>query len=526
MELYLNCHPNHIVVILSEAKDLPVYTQDPGRFFVASLLRMTRIKEHTMSTTTQAPTTHLYEQVADKIAKQIDRGAIKAGERVPSVRKLKSKLGVSLSTVLQAYITLENKGLIEARPQSGYYVRMQPRELPMEPRISAPAPTATKVDIADLALEVHESNVNPLVVPLGAATPSNNLLPTRKLNRFLSAAARRHEHESNQYGSPAGNMELRRQIARRSLDWGCNLTPEEIVVTVGCSEALNLCLRVIANPGDTIAVESPTYFGILQILDTLNLKALEIPTDPREGICLDALESAITRQRVAGVFVQPNFHNPLGCSMPEENKNSLVRMLSRMGVPLIEDDIYGDLSHEGARPKALKAYDKEGNVLSCSSFSKTISPGFRIGWTVPGKYLKQVRRLKLANSISTASLPQLAIAEMLNSGGYDHFLRKVRRSYEAQMQAMVQAARRYFPEGTKVTRPRGGTVLWVEFPRGVDSMELYQKALEKNISVVPGPLFSPKGQFNQCIRLNCGHAWSERIEAAMITIGQIAGRMV
>jgi DNA-binding transcriptional MocR family regulator len=479
-----------------------------------------------MATTTQEPTTHLYEQVAEKIAKQIDRGAIKAGERVPSVRKLKSKLGVSLSTVLQAYITLENKGLIEARPQSGYYVRLQPRELPMEPRISAPASTATTVDIADLALEVHESNVNPLVVPLGAATPANTLLPTRKLNRFLSAAARRHEHESNRYGSPAGNMELRRQIARRSLDWGCNLTPEEIIITVGCSEALNISLRVIARPGDTIAVESPTYFGVLQILEVLNLKALEIPTDPREGICLDALESAITKQRVAAVIVQPNFHNPLGCCMPEKNKKTLVAMLSRLDIPLIEDDIYGDLPHEGGRPKALKAYDKDGGVLLCSSFSKTISPGFRIGWTVPGRYLKQVTRLKLTNTISTATLPQIAIADMLNTGGYDHFLRRVRRAYAAQMQGMVQGARRYFPEGTKVTRPRGGTVLWVEFPKGVDSIELYQKALQKNISVVPGPLFSPKGQFNQCIRLNCGHPWSERIEAAMITLGQIAGRML
>jgi DNA-binding transcriptional MocR family regulator len=483
-------------------------------------------REKNMDTTKQESKNHLYEQVAEKIARQIDAGALTPGERIPSVRKLKTKLGVSLSTVLQAYGMLEDRGLIEARPQSGYYVRMQPRELPLEPNISAPSRTASSVEIADLALEVHESNVDPRVVPLGAATPSSDLLPTKKLNRILGVVARRNEKESNRYGSPSGSIELRRQVARRSLDWGCNWSPDEVIVTAGCSEALNLCLRAIARPGDTIAVESPTYFGFLQILESLSLKALEVPTDPHSGMSIDALAGAIRRQRVAAVFVQSNFQNPMGSLMPEKNKKALVELLARNEVPLIEDDIFGDLAFAGDRPKAMKAFDREGNVLLCSSFSKTISPGYRIGWTAPGRFINQVRRLKLAHSISTSTLPQMAIAEMLNSGGYDHFLRRVRKAYEWQMQAMIQAARRFFPEGTKVTRPKGGTVLWVEFPRGVDSIELYQQALQRNISVVPGPLFSPKRQFKQCIRLNCGNPWSERIEQAMITLGQIANRML
>ena len=478
-----------------------------------------------MVTSSTETKTHLYEQVADRIAKLIDKGTLKPGERVPSVRKLNAQLGVSVSTVLQSYLLLEDKGLIEARPQSGFYVRLRPRELPPEPKMSSPSSSATKVDIGELALEVHEAIMDPKIIPLGAATPSDDLLPTRKLYRLLGSVARSHEALSNRYDSPQGNPELRRQIAKRSIDWGGNLTPDEVVTTVGCTEALNLCLRAVTRPGDTVVVESPVYFGFLQILEGLNLKALEIPTHPRDGMCLDALETALSKHRVAAVFVSANFQNPLGSIMLEKNKKTVVDMLADREIPLLEDDVYGDLYFEGTRPSSLKAFDKNGTVLLCSSFSKTLSPGFRIGWTVPGRYLNQVRRLKLTNSISTATLPQMAIAEMLGNGGYDHYLRRVRKAYASQVQAMTQAVRKYFPEGTRTTRPMGGTVLWVEFSKAIDSIELYRRALEKGISIVPGPLFSPKRQYTQCIRLNCGHLWSERIEEAMITLGHLAMRM-
>jgi len=479
-----------------------------------------------MTVASQHTDEHLYERVAATIAHQIDRGTLRPGERIPSVRKLKTKLGVSLSTVLQAYMTLEDRGLVEARPQSGYYVRLQPRELPLEPSPSAPSPVATKVDIEELALSVHEHNVDPLIVPLGAATPASELLPTKKLYRILSALCRRQESESNRYESSAGNMEMRRQIARRSIDQGFNPAPEDIIATSGCTEALNLCLRAVTRAGDTVAVESPIYYGVLQILEALNLKAIEVVTDPREGICPDALASALRRRSVAAVFVQPNFQNPLGCCIPDKNKKVLVDLLAHRGIPLIEDDIYGDLYFEGNRPKALKAYDRTGGVLLCSSFSKTLSPGFRVGWTVPGRFLQQVRRLKLTSSISTSTLPQMAIAEMLRSGGYDRHLRRVRKAYASQMQTMIHAVRRYFPEGTKVTRPLGGNVLWVEFPEGVDSLKLYDQALQRRISIVPGPLFSPKRGYRRCIRLNGGNPWSEQIEDAMIVLGRLAARMV
>ncbi|HEY6953085.1 MAG TPA: PLP-dependent aminotransferase family protein, partial [Bacteroidota bacterium] len=320
--------------------------------------------------------------------------------------------------------------------------------------------------------------------------------------------------------------ELRRQISRRSIDAGCSLTPDEIVITTGGTEALNICLRAITNPGDTVAIESPTYYGLLRILELLKVKAIEVSTDPQEGLSLQALASILKKHRVAAVLVQPNFHNPLGCLMPDENKKKLVEMLSQHNIPLLEDDMYGDLPFEGNRPKLLKAYDKDENVLTCSSYSKTLSPGFRVGWTAPGKHLGKVQLLKMSTSMSTATLPQMALAEMLINGGYDKFLRRTRALHKLHMEKMMDAVRRYFPEGTKLTRPTGGMILWVEFPRGVDAIDLYRKALAKNVTVTPGPLFSPNGLYRRCVRLNCGIPWSERVDEAMITLGQIAGRMV
>ena len=473
-----------------------------------------------------AQDTHLYEQVAGKMMRLIEKGTLKPGEKLPSIRKLSAQMGVSISTVLQSYLRMEDRGMIEARPKSGYYVRHRPRELPPEPKMSSPSPTASSVDIGELLLEVHDAIMDPGIVPLGAATPNDELLPTRKLYRLLGAVARRHEAVSNRYDSPQGNPSLRRQIARRAIDWGGTVVTDDIVITFGCTVALNLCLRAVTREGDAVAVESPVYFGFLQILESLRLKAVEIPTHPREGMSAEGLEGAIRKQKIAAVFLSANFQNPLGSCMSDAHKEEIVRLLASKGVPLLEDDVYGDLYFGAARPKAMKAFDREENVLLCSSFSKTISPGFRIGWTLPGRHIEKVKRLKLASTISTATLPQMAIAEMLANGGYDHYLRGARKAYRAQAGMMIQAVKKYFPEGTRVTRPTGGTVLWVEFPGRIDSVELYRKALEKNISIVPGPLFSPKRQYGNCIRLNCGNTWSERTEEAMITLGRLAERMI
>jgi len=472
--------------------------------------------------TLQDQDAYLYEQAADRIATLIDRGTLRPGERVPSVRKLSTQLRISISTVLQAYFLLEDRGFIEARPQSGFYVKLRPRDLPPEPKPSNPSLSATEVGVAELLAKVFEAARNPDFIPLATAIPGPDLLPTKPLNRLMAWVARHRGEQGVNYDFPPGNEALRRQVARRSLDWGCSLSPDDIVTTCGTMEALNLCLRAVAKPGDTIAIESPTFYGILQA--SLGMRALEIPTHPRDGIDLNALEQAIKKNKVKACLLIPNFNNPLGCCMPDNNKKQLVEMLGRREIPLIEDDIYGDIYFGAARPKTAKAFDKEGLVLLCSSFSKTIAPGYRVGWTAPGRFKPQVEHLKSMNTIATATLPQMAVARFLESGGYDRHLRKLRKALATQVQRVTLAVRQYFPEGTRITRPTGGFVLWVELPKSVDSLELYRKALEKKISIAPGPIFSAKQKYQNFIRLSCGQAWSDSLEQALKTLGRLAGK--
>ena len=463
----------------------------------------------------------LYEQIAGKIATLIEKKTFRPGEKVPSVRKLSTQEKVSISTVLQAYFLLEDRGLIEARPQSGFYVRLRPRELPPEPAMSNPPLSASRVNVSELVAEIHDAMSKQDMIPFGAAIPSPELIPIRRLNLTLAAVARRSDAANHSYGPTQGLEELRHQIARRSVDWGCALSGEDIIITFGCTEAVNLCLRTVANPGDTIAVESPTYYGFLQMIESLKMKALEIPTHPRDGMCLDALESALKRQNVKACLVVPNFNNPLGSCMPEKKKKDLVELLGRNEIPLIEDDIYGELYFGRERPKVCKSYDKRGLVLLCSSFSKCLSPAYRVGWMAPGRFKAEAKRLKLMNTLTCVAPTQMAIAEILRSGGYDHYLRSIRRAYHSQVQLVTQAILKYFPKQTKVTRPQGGYVLWVELPKSVDSLSLYRKALEHKISIAPGVMFSPKEHYRNFIRLNCASPWSDKTDHALLTLGRL-----
>ncbi len=467
----------------------------------------------------------LYEQVAQKLRTQVTSGVYRQGERVPSVRRLSDQLEVSVSTVIEAYRRLESQGVIEARPQSGYYVRARLWQAPAQPEISKPHSSPTDVSVSAFALKVLRASREPDVLQLGVAVPHPSLLPTKALNGILARIARRDAGRGIGYDFPPGSPELRRQIARRALDAGVALAPDEIVTTSGCQEALSLCLRAVTRPGDTIVIESPAFYGTLQTIEQLGLKAIEIPTCPRKGISIEALKLALDRWKIKACLIVPNFSNPTGAVMPEERKKRLVQLLAEHELPLIEDDIYGDLAHVAPRPKAAKSYDRKGLVMLCSSFSKTLAPGYRVGWAVPGRWREQIEHLKYVNTMATATLPQLAIAEFLERGGYDHYLRKTRALYARGIERMTHAVVRYFPDGTRVTQPTGGFVLWVELPKKVDAFELHRRALARKISIAPGPLFSPKQTYRNCVRLTCALPWDERTERALMTLGRLAEEM-
>lgn len=466
--------------------------------------------------------TRLYQQVASRISVLVERGTLRPGERVPSIRQYSMRERVSISTVMQAYRLLEDRGLIEARPQSGYYVRAARWSPPPEPRRSQSPRRAVDVQVSDLVLQVIKAARQPGLVPLGASLPATEVCPIVELNRAMTSVGRRNPAQANHYDTPPGNLALRIQVARRAMEAGCTLGPDDVITTVGVTEALNLCLRAVARPGDVIAVESPAYFGILQIIESLGMLACEIPTDPREGICLEELEARLRNCRIKACVFTLNFSNPLGSCMPDDKKRALVKLLTRHEIPLIEDDLYGALSFEAKRPNVAKAYDESGWVMLCDSFTKTLSPGYRVGWVAPGRFKPKVEFLKYVSTSATPSLTQMAVAEFLQNGGFDHHLRKIRRFYRDQVQLVSGKVSHCFPEGTKVTRPAGGMCLWVEMPKAVDALQLYEEALSARISISPGHLFSPKPKFTNFIRLSCGNPWSPELEAALQTLGGIA----
>jgi DNA-binding transcriptional MocR family regulator len=470
-------------------------------------------------------TAPLYHQLADQIHELIRAGTLRAGDRVPSVRRLSNQQRVSVSTVLQAYQRLEDIGVIEARPQSGYYVRRLAAAV-QEPEPSRPPKRALNVDINNLADAVLAHASVPSFVTFGSACAAPELFQLERVRRVLSSAARRDRNALGRYGLPPGTERLRRAIARRALDWGCKTDHRDIVTTTGCMEAINLALRAVTKPGDLVALESPTYYGFLQILQSLGLRALEIPTHPRTGISLEALELALAEHPVKAVLVMPNVSNPIGASMSDAAKKRLVELLAAKNVPLIEDHIYAELHFDATTARPAKAFDRAGNVMLCSSFSKTLAPGLKVGWIEPGRWRDSVRMLKFMSSGGQNELVEVAVAELIESGGYERSLRQLRRRFESQVDLARGVIAEAFPRGTRASRPSGAYIMWVEFPKQVDSVQLFEKLLERGITIAPGPMFSASQRYRNCMRLSVGQAWAERHERALREVGRLAQELL
>ncbi|HKU13898.1 MAG TPA: PLP-dependent aminotransferase family protein [Steroidobacteraceae bacterium] len=471
----------------------------------------------------QAPL--LYERVARLVESQISNGALRANERIPSVRAMSRTAKVSVSTVVQAYVHLENVGLIEARPQSGFYVRPpQPRRLP-EPR---PKPTHVRrpVSIANEVLDMcREALSREDFVPLNSASTSPAMYPTQRLNNLVREVLRDHPLNAGQCILPPGHEELRRQIAKRMALAGAPADPAHVVITSGTMDAITLALRVTCKPGDTVLVESPTYFGLLQSIEHLSLKVIEVPNCPVAGIDVDALRSAVRSTRISAAVLMPNFNNPSGSLTPDDAKREIVAILAGSEVPIVEDDIYGDLHFGGTRPASLRAFDESGHVISCGSVSKTIAFGYRIGWAVSPQFHTEIARAKFYSSVACPTLQQLVLARYYASGGYDRYLRRVRSMLAMNSQHAIDAIARFFPEGTRVAQPPGGVVLWVELPANVDGAELFHTAAASRIGVAPGVVFSAKGDYRNYIRISCGLPWSPTLERAVEKLGRLVAGM-
>ena len=463
-----------------------------------------------------------YVRLANQLEQQILSGKYGPGEKLPSLRKLHATTGRSISTVYQAYVELENRGVVEVREKSGFYAR------PLQSAI-LPLPTRGKKQIKPHKVTInalsamHKRSLNkPEMLPFGAAMASAELLPGKQLAAALRTVAANYQSSDRLgYGFPSGEPELQKEIAKRSLGFQEQADGEEIIITQGCMNAIDLCLRSVARPGDTILLESPTFLCYLQLIEDLNMQALEVPADPEKGLNLETLEQVLDEHNVRAALLNSTFHNPLGFEMEEAGKRPLVELFAERGIPIIEDDIYGELYFGETRPTPLKAFDQQGGVLYCSSFSKSLAPDLRVGWTMPGRFREKIKRLKFNATISSPQLNQLVVAEVLGSGSYDRHLRRMRNILKKQAAEVSHAVARHFPEATRISAPKGGLCLWVELPDSVDSLQLFRLAEKKNISILPGALCSGMGQYDHCIRLNYAHLWNERKEKGMEDLGAL-----
>ena len=468
----------------------------------------------------------LYERLAEHYRRVIASGTLAPGDRMPSVRALMSQHRVSLSTAIQVFRRLEDGGWLQARPRAGYFVR-RPSASKLatvaEPDIPALPEPARYVGLHErISRVIERAQAFPDALNLGGATADAVLYPTERLQALASRILRHKPTLLTEVGEDGGAAELRQAVAKRVLSTGVTVAPDDVLVTSGGVEAVNLALRAVAQPGDTIAVESPAFFGLLQILESLGLRALEIPTSPTTGLSLEALDIALTAcPDLKALVVVPNLQNPLGCVMPDARKAELVELCARRGIALIEDEPYRELIESAQPARPLKSWDRDGGVIYCASLNKVLAPGMRLGWMSSGRWHARVRLLKFAQTRHNESLAQFVAAEFIGSGAYDRHLHRLREKLRVQREASADAIGRYFPAGTRLNLPPGGLLLWVALPDGKSSEALFEAALPHGIRIAPGSIFSNSERFRSYIRLSCPAPFDERMDAALRQLGRL-----
>lgn len=467
----------------------------------------------------------LYQSIAQQLHGLIDQGYYSPGERLPGVRKLAEQLEVSVSTIVKALQLLESNGVLMARPRSGYYVSPKQRTKAQMIGMSRPQSTPTPVTGQQVTMHMARVTEQGDYVSFGAALPHDDFFPMRAFQRSLQAATRTYVRDGAGSHFSPGLSALRVAIAQRMLRTGSDVSPDQIILTSGCHEALRLALGCVAERGDIVAIESPTFYGLLQVVTAHGIQVVEIPTDPQTGMSLSALELALEKWPIKAIMTVANVHNPLGTVTSDAHKQALVALARRYGTTIIEDDVYGDLVYTHERPRSIQSFDDPDQpvVVYCSSFSKTISQGARLGWIVaPETLVEPIGFSKYVTNHSVASLSERAVLHYLSQAKHDRYLRHIRYDYAQQVDRFQQAITTYFPDSVRLNQPQGGFLLWVELPESVDAFALSQTLLEHHISIAPGCLFSTEDKYNHCIRINCAQPWGERVEQALQQIGQLA----
>ena len=482
--------------------------------------RAQRVDDSTRTDGTARPR---FEQLAQEITASIEENVLRPGDRLPSIRESSRTRRLSITTVRSAYGLLESRGLVESRPQSGYYVRAR-----APARHSAIVPTAQHCnglpgDVNCIVMATLKAIGSQGAMPFASPFPDPSLFPWRRVHQRMNEVSKRFGIWDPLHDMPPGQPDLIREIARRHLSNGLNVSPDEIIVTAGATEAIDLCLQAVSRPGGCIVVESPCYYATLQTIKRLGLCAIEVPASASEGIDLEALSRVLARQRVDGCVLMPNFQNPLGFVMSDAKKRAVVELCKRHDVPIIENGVYNELYYDRP-PSTLKSFDTQGLVLHCGSFSKCLAAGVRLGWVLPGRYARKIETLKFLNKTFAPGIGQIAIAKFLRQDGWDLHLRNVRKTLQQRRDIMVSMVQRFFPAGTRCSQPQGGYLLWLELPGNVDSLALHREAMAMGVAISPGYIFSAGENFRHCLRLNYSYPWTGTVEAAFLKLARLVCR--
>ena len=461
----------------------------------------------------------LYQKIANTIQEQIFSETLKIGDKLPSIRAFQKLHNVSMNTIKQAFLELESKSLIESRPKSGFYVSKTSNRKLLIPSMNKLKLSEQKTTSEDLITKVFDSLSDKGITRFSIGVPDPGLLPIAKLNKGLAKVVRNLAESGTSYEPVQGSANLRRNLAKWAIVLEGKLTEDDFVTTSGAMNAIFNCLMAVTKRGDTIAIESPVYFGIIQIAQNMGLNIIELPTHPTTGVDLEALKKVIHKVDVC--CFMSNFSNPLGSLMPDENKKELVKMLTHHNIPLIEDDLYGNLFFGTVRPKPCKYYDEAGIVMWIGSVSKTLAPGYRVGWVAPGKFKDKIIRQKMAQTVCMPSLYQEVIADFLEHGRYDHHLRNLRSTLYTNSLHFQRTIEDNFPENTKISQPQGGSFLWLELDKSIDTAVLYDTAIQQKIGFAPGRIFTQHDQYHNCMRLNFGLEWKEKVEFDLKRLGQL-----
>jgi DNA-binding transcriptional MocR family regulator len=466
---------------------------------------------------------YLYHDLEMSLRKKILQGSYPPASKLPSIRQMCLQVNVSKTTVLSAYTRLEAQGLIEARDRSGYYVRSainlqnSHRTSLKQPNTSQPIMTPVLISRTQVFLDImHRGAVFDLISP-GQDVPANT-----QLRRCLSKGMRQ-QNSSQQlnYDQPRGNRELINQICNNTNLGAGSMQPEDVIISNGCQHALLLAIIATTEPNDIIAIESPAFYGALQLIEVLGRKVLEISSSTDSGLNLETLAQAAANWDIRAIIVSPAFSTPTGACMPEQNKITLLAIAAQHMFTIIEDDIYASLYFRFEKPRSIYSYDTQGLVILCSSLSKSVSRDLRIGWIASKKYSQKILALKIATVMASSASQQQGLSYYIKEGHLDRHLKQRRQLLESQKNQLLTLIQQHMSHAISVSQPHGGLVLWLELGNDIDTMALYKKAREQGITITPGSLFSAQNTYQSYLRVSFSQPWSEERRAAFKLLAKL-----